>query len=349
MKFLIKAGRHIRQSVTPKHRNVFRCEPGAVLDGESVTDYAFRRASFGSGPDSVRIIGCVIENYVPAFQMGAILAGGHTLAEGTIGWIVDSCEVRYNANLGVRLGERMSVRWSRVHHNGTLGIGGRGDSILILGNEISHNNYQLKGDPGFEAGGTKFVLTTWLRVRENWVHHNEGPGLWTDFDNDDVVYEDNVVEDNAREGIVHEVSYSAVIRNNQVRRNGLRDPRRLVWPWGAGIGIHGAPDVEVYGNTVEDNAHGVAAIQQDRGAGRLGPFVVLNLWVHDNTIAMPTGMTGVVQDLGSQTVFSEGNNRFTTNTYRLTGNPRPFAWLDGLRTELEWTAYGQDSAGSFIR
>ena len=58
-------------------------------------------------------------------------------------------------------------------------------------------------------------------MRDNHVHHNEGPGLWTDIDNIHTLYEGNLVEHNANVGIFHEISYDAVIRNNIVRDNGL--------------------------------------------------------------------------------------------------------------------------------
>lgn len=345
--FLLRAGRHVRQRVVPKDRSVFRCEAGAILDGQNVTDYAFMRS--GSGPDDVRIVGCVIEHYAPPAQMGAILAGGHAAADGTHGWVVDSTEVRYNANLGIRLGHGMKVRGSYVHHNAVLGIGGIGDDILVENTEIAHNNEQGAGELGFEAGGTKFVLSARLVVRGNFVHHNHGPGLWTDIGNIHTLYENNRVEDNYQEGIVHEISYQATIRNNQVRRNGLGDPRGGVWLWGAGIGVHSSPDVEIYGNVVEGNRHGIVAIQQNRGSGRFGPYLVRNLSVHDNTVTMAAGESGVVQDVGDTTVFTGRNNRFTHNTYRTTGNDHPFAWMNRPRTEAEWLAYGQDATGSFSR
>ena len=40
--FLLKAGTHVRQSVVPKAGDVFRGEPGTVLDGQNATAFAFR-------------------------------------------------------------------------------------------------------------------------------------------------------------------------------------------------------------------------------------------------------------------------------------------------------------------
>ena len=88
----------------------------------------------------------------------------------------------------------------------------------------TYNNARFAYSMDFEAGGTKFVKSDGLVARGNFVHHNGGPGLWSDIDNIRTLYEGNRVEDNAREGIVHEISYSAVIRGNTVLRNGLRVP-----------------------------------------------------------------------------------------------------------------------------
>jgi hypothetical protein len=107
--------------------------------------------------------------------------------------------------------------------------------VLIEGNEIAFGNWRFASDPGFESGGTKFVKTDSLIVRNNYVHDNGGPGIWTDIDNVHVLIENNRVEANAREGIVHEIGYSAVIRNNSVTGNGTGDPYRgQGWLWNAG-------------------------------------------------------------------------------------------------------------------
>jgi parallel beta-helix repeat protein len=354
--FLIKAGRHSRQSVLPKNGDIFRCEAGAILDGENVTPYAFTRS--GGDPDDVRIVGCVIEHYAPAAQMGAILAGGHSASDLTDGWIVDSTEVRYNTNLGIRVGNRTKVRWSNVHHNGTLGIGGTGDDILIESTEIAYNNPSGAG-LGFESGGTKFVLTNRLIARNNRVHDNKGPGLWADIGNRGFLFEDNLVEDQLQDGIVIEISYGGIIRNNTCRRNGLGDTRRFAWPWGAGIGIHasGGPGIEVYGNVLEGNAYGISLIQQARGTNHLDPagvdpeMYVQNINAHDNTIKLATGSLGAsqgVDDSGTSGLFSSGRNIvFTRNGYSQNGIAYPFAWANSYRTSAQWRGYGFDTDGSF--
>jgi Right handed beta helix region len=352
--FLLKSGTHVRQSIVPKSGDVFRGEPGTVLDGQNVTAFAFRGWNGTRWVDGVTLRHISITRYTPPAQNGAIW-GGDDLTRSTTGWVLDSLDVSYNANLGVRIGNRMRVTNSHLHHNGTINIGGVGVGVLIEGNEIAYGNWRLASDPGFESGGTKFVMTDSLVVRNNYVHDNGGPGIWTDIENVHVLIENNRVEGNAREGIVHEIGYSAVIRNNSVTGNGTGDPYRgQGWLWNAGIGIHASRDVEVYGNTVSGNANGIVAVQQRRGAGRLGAYVVENLWVHDNRVTQgvgPAGALGVaagaVQDAGDPAIFTSRNNRFQNNSYTLGATSRPFAWQNAARTATEWRDYGQDRTGAF--
>ncbi|MDP1465830.1 right-handed parallel beta-helix repeat-containing protein, partial [Klebsiella pneumoniae] len=83
---------------------------------------------------------------------------------------------------------------------GQIGIAGIGDDVLIENNEIAFNNYAGYG-ASWEAGGTKFVRTNNLIVRGNRVHHNNGPGLWTDIDNMNSTISDNDVFYNTGAGI----------------------------------------------------------------------------------------------------------------------------------------------------
>jgi parallel beta-helix repeat protein len=171
----------------------------------------------------------------------------------------------------------------------------------------------------------------------------------TDIGNIYTLYENNTLEDNERGGIFHEISYDAVIRNNTARRNGTG----RAYPWwtnGAGIEISGSSNVEVYGNTVEDNFQGITGLDDHRGNGRYGPYVLRNLYVHDNLIISRitepgAGRTGVV-DIDEWSAFTTGNNRFERNQYVLSDpNGRRFMWF-GERTQLEWQNYGNDVGSS---
>jgi parallel beta-helix repeat protein len=295
--------------------------------------------AFGGSASNVTIEGLVIEKFANRAQQGAV--------DGvqSSGWTVRNNEIRLNHGLGLRLGTTMNAIDNYVHHNGQLGVGGVGDNILVEGNEISYNN-TAGYDPDWEAGGTKFVQTLYLLVRNNFVHHNYGPGLWTDIDNRSSVFEGNLVEDNLRMGILHEISYAIVIRNNTVRRNGFG---LASWVWGAGIVISSSSNAEVYGNVVEDNAGGIVGVQQNRGSGPYGAYQVSNLWVHDNTVRLTQGYMGIGQDVGDTSYFTSRNNRFERNTYSVGSYSYPFAWMDAARDYSQWRSFGNDVTGTLTQ
>lgn len=333
--FLIKTGVHRRQSVKPKNGMTFVGEPGAVLDGENATTYAF----WGDA-DNVTIRNLEIRNYKPADRMGAVR--GATPQDLTSGWVIEDCEIHHNLTGGIKTGHRMVIRGNYIHHNGQTGMTGSGDEVLVEDNEVAFNGSSQYGTS--TTGGAKFVKTRNLAVRNNDFHDNTENGIWMDIDCMDSLIEDNRVVDNAGQGIMFEISYRVVIRRNHVEGNGFGRPR---WLYGAGIMISSSPDAEVYGNTVKNNAQGITAVMQDRGSGAAGLHETRNLYVHDNVITMDEGLTGLGQDIGNQSYYTSKNNRFRRNTYYLGPDEKYFNWMNGKRTENEWKSYGQDVDGVF--
>ena len=137
------------------------------------------------------------------------------------------------------------VRSNNIHHNGGFGLLGAGPNTLIEDNEISYNN-TVGYNPYWGAGGSKWVLTTGLIVRGNFSHNNKGPGLWTDIDNINTLYERNRVEDNGRNGVFYEGSSGSIIRSNGIRRNG-----------NTGVFVSMSQNTQIYSNTLESNFRGI--------------------------------------------------------------------------------------------
>jgi parallel beta-helix repeat protein len=327
--FVVKAGVHRRQQVIPRNGDSFVGEPGAVLTGEGVTEFAF-----GGNPVNVTVQRLVIEGYVPPLQKGVVRGGQ--------GWVVEDNEVRWNSGIGIAAGPDWQVRGNYVHHQGQLGMSGSGYNIVVEDNEIAFNNTD-NIDPYWEAGGTKFVHTTNLVVRGNYVHDNKGPGLWTDANNIHTFYEGNRVINNFGPGIFHEISYDAAIRNNLVEGNGFGYPD---WIDGAGILVSDSPNVEIYGNTVRNNNDGIAGKQvsrPDSAAAMYGPWELRNMWVHDNLIVMNAGHTGIVRNTQDPVWGPDWNNRFDYNTYTLGSANQYYAWSFGTGTTPQWRAAGQDT------
>jgi hypothetical protein len=303
------------------------------------------RVAFSPSSPKVKIQGLIIEKYAIPPQMGAI---GDQYAQPE--WEIVSNEVRLNHGTGINAGARSVVSGNHVHHNGQKGIGAVGEDVLIEQNEIAYNN-TAHVDAGWEAGGTKFALTTRLVVRRNCVHHNRGPGLWTDIDNLDVLYEENVVFSNRGIGIFHEISFDAVIRDNIAADNG----QEFAWLYGAQILVSTSKNVQVSGNQLFVSAtHGnaIGVVWQNRGNG----YAATGNSLHDNDVTFlgdapvwqgVPGLMGVAADFAPATTDAFLQNSMNANRYHMKDSgARHFAWNNATLSFSELQAAGQESAGS---
>lgn len=325
-----------------------------VGPGKWYLDYSERRAFLAENPTghtvevsvlpfairgdagNVRIEGLTIEKYATAASDGAV-DGRSGSGRMSSNWVVQNNVVTLNHGMGIRLGDGMQVLANKAIENGQLGLGGGGNNGLVDGNEIARNNY-AGYDYNWEAGGTKFAYTKNLTVRNNFVHDNDGPGLWTDLDNVDTLYDNNHARSNRGAGILHEVSYHAIIRNNVIEEDGFSDlPQTAAW-YGAGIIIAGSSGVEVYGNTVTDCMNGIVGIQPRRDHNGV-PYLLEGLNVHDNTITQGQGVAAGILCAGGlgEAVFVSQNNRFTNNQFHLgNSHSRYFAWGGAELSYRDW-------------
>jgi len=325
------------------HFDFEREEIHVADDPEShIFEVSVTPAAFVGSTQNVTIRGLTIEKFANPAQMGAIHNYSTTVRTGR-GWIVEGNTIRQNHGTGLRVDEGAEVRHNQIHHNGQLGINAQGTGGLIEHNEIAYNNTR-RFDYWWEAGGAKFVRTKDLTVRHNHVHHNTGPGLWTDADNLNVRYEENLVEDNYGPGIFHEISYDALIVDNLLKRNGLG----IGWYMGAGILVAASSNVEVKGNQVLSNANGIVGVHQERGKGPKGLYEVEGLYVHDNHVEMNVGASGVAVDPKYTRERKTNRNRFDSNTYVIGRQKQPFVWLGRPLSTVEWSEAGQDPNGRFL-
>jgi parallel beta-helix repeat protein len=335
--FVVESGVHYEQTANLKHGDELIGQPGAVMDGRNVTNWAVQP----NRANNVTVRGLEIRHYSSEDQYAPITARTYEGAAAGIAWTVENCDLHHNSYAGLALSDGSIARNNRIHDNGVIGIEVswvRERGALVEGNEIYRNN-TTGADEYHEAGGSKFGATENLIVRNNFVHHNNGPGLWTDTDNVNTLYESNVVEDNSGSGIFHEISYSATIRNNQVRGNGFRTRG---WLWEGGIMLAGSQGVKINGNILVDNYNGITLIQQNRGSGVLGPYLLRNVTVRDNTVVR-SGRTGAVQDVGDQAIFTTRNITFQNNDYESVVG---FSWADRSLSWSQWRGYGMDLTGS---
>ena len=298
----------------------------------------------------VTIKNLLIEKYAVAIPAGAVGCCG----PAPVNWLLENNEIRLNHGAGVVVGSESIVTQNYIHHNGHLGIAAEGNDILFEANEISHNVY-TGVDCGWECGGGKFSLTDELSVVGNYVHHNNGPGIWTDTDNTNVLYEGNWVWWNARQGIQHEISQNVVIRNNDVRYNGINND---IWLWGSQILIQNSSNGEIYDNTIyvhADGGNGIGIIHQDRDA-----YLAEDNFVHHNEITHLGlyGISGIVDDSGDGDLDGDGapdwgcradeaNNLFDFNSYHHNGVPEKFEFCDfWYLTWEQFRAEGQEPNGT---
>jgi parallel beta-helix repeat protein len=343
--FYLRAGAHTQQQVVPKSGNTFVGENGAVMDGQNITAYAFYSNNLGQ--TNVTIRGLEIKNYtVPDSYFGAITGNNVT------NWVVTENVVHDNRQAGIRAGTGAGwqVLRNTTYANGTDGIHGyQCDGALIQDNEVYGNN-PANNSTGGESG-MKILGAKNLTIRGNNVHDNNGIGIWSDTNYPTVLIENNTVSANSKAGIWHEVSYDAIIRNNIVTGNGSPSVPLTGWIDSAGIQVSNSPNVEIYGNTVQDNANGIC-IMQGNGyvtTGPYGAYGVRNLYVHDNVVRMAVGRTGLAQNVEDKSHFTSKNNRFVNNIYDLGPNSIYFTWDDKNLTESQWQAYGLDVTGTFTR
>jgi parallel beta-helix repeat protein len=312
-------------------------DPTNALMELSATPQAIVSKSNNSGVPDVALSGFVVEKFANRAQQPAIQMGP--------GWVIDRLEVRHNHGVGVESGNRSLLHNSHVWGQGQLGLSGANAvDARVEDNEVNGNN-AAGYEPNWEGGGSKWAFTRNLLVSGNDVHDNRGPGLWTDGDNLDTTYEGNKVESNYGPGILHEISYDAVIRNNSLRRNALAVAGKSIW-WGADITLNGSQNVQIYGNRIDSSVNGIGLVDTDRGSGRYGTYKVTNTDVHDNVLALAgaaqTGLAG-----RSSAFLSTAGNRFRANTYYITSlTGRSWQWQGSL-TKEEWQRYGQDTTGTF--
>jgi hypothetical protein len=299
------------------------------------------RSAFSGNANNVTIRGLIIEKYAqPAGEAAIESKQGEN-------WTIEQNETRWNHAVGIKAANGWRILNNKTHHNGDAGMGGSGRDILVEGNEMYKNNYAGYW-PGWESGGAKFVLTENLVVRNNYSHDNIGPGLWTDINNKNTLYEGNRTTNNT-EGIFHEISFHAVIRNNTIWNDGNNTFGHHEED--AGILIGESRDVEVYGNKITNCKNGILGRQLNRNQDARNyhvdePYEIRNLYVHDNDITQDSGIAlGIVKPAPhvSDDIFSSWGNRFEHNLFHLSdAHGDFFAWQNNRYTEDRWREMMKD-------
>lgn len=300
--------------------------------GDSEVELSVVPYAFGGDATDATIEGLIIEMYASPAQRGAINAGS--------GWTIVGNEIRHNHGAGLYPGSDSLVTDNYFHHNGQIAIDGGGVDSVYERNEIAFNNL---GDFSFEwgAGGVKFVHTSNLVLRDNFVHHNLGPGLWIDGYNVETLFQGNRVVENLDAGIKIEISGSATVRDNLVVGNGFGNSSP---PRGAGILIRESGPVEVFGNQLRANKDALVLHHDDGRENDTGNHLH-GVLVHDNEITLDGGVVGYFGDIPFD-AFETADLVFEDNRYL--GSEAEPLFLDHDRPVRfdEWQESGRDVGSS---
>jgi hypothetical protein len=284
----------------------------------------------------------VIRNYNPPHREGIIDRG----TPAGQNWIVEYNEIANSAETGVRVSSGWKTRHNHIHHNQRYALSGSGQATLIEYNEM--NNNCIMGASG-ECSNTKIVHSDGTTWRGNYMHDNDGNGLWNDINNINVLMEQNIITNNTRSGIFHEISCKATIRNNYLENNGTSKKEGDKYMAGSnGIAVSDSPNVEIYGNTLVNNYKGIGAVNWEHN-NRINVNKCVpetrELYVHDNTITHKgTGaVAGLSGSMDADKFYGSAfNNRFRNNTYKIDSSVR-FTWKSSLYTYTQWkNDLGQD-------
>jgi hypothetical protein len=300
----------------------------------------------GGASDAVTVKNLIFEK----FGGGEVSLYEHNALKAVNGWRVENNEFRLISFMAVANFGNGVVRNNYIHHNGRLGIVGGG---FIEGNIISYNNTH-GWQSGTDAGATKFHGTNGMVLRGNIVANNKSRGFWVDFDNINVTYENNVIENNLQMGILHEVSCAAVIRYNVLRGNNSAFAGKPLSS-GAQIFTRSSKDLDIYGNDVTGASPGVHGIglwgdfngsqPQSYTGSNCGTILLQNIQVHDNVVRLDVG-----QLTGNPWGGSYYNIVFSNNTYYLKDLTGPhFHYNGGPWNKDQYKGAGGDVNGKFYQ
>jgi hypothetical protein len=235
-------GQHTHATIEASDGDTFIGAPGAIMNGEKSTHYAFTGQYNDTANQHVTIKYLTIEYYDPMQGGGAVNGNGNN------GWTEEYDLMQYNSpGAAMMLGGENVVNGNCMTRNGEYGFNGYSyvdekyehnftggaTKIRFTNNDVSYNNTQ-KTTSGIEGGG-KFWQDGNVTVRGNYFHNNiDSPGVWMDTDNAGFLVQDNYISGNGREGLMYEISYNADIIDNTFMDNGMQaGPENAAFPTGA--------------------------------------------------------------------------------------------------------------------
>ncbi|MDQ1663967.1 MAG: trimeric autotransporter adhesin [Blastococcus sp.] len=288
---------------------------------------------------------------------------------------LENVVVRDNATQGLfvggtNLGVRNVLRHVTAERNGMLGMeasyadGLVVDGLRAVGNNTEHFNMAPV------SGGVKITRSRGLTVRDSVIADNLGTGLWFDESAYNATITGNDLLRNAGHGLAYEISSRALIADNVVAGNG-----------GLGMKINNASNIDIWNNTIVDNAdRPIWLVQDPRVASNantpghdprqaqpdptmtwlLGPMTVKNniiggrttgnclLCVQDSALHRTAAQIAVTADGNAYHRLSAGSPTWTVAWPVGPGNPQVYPALAEFRSGTGQERHGTEFTGAPI-
>ncbi|MCX8082730.1 MAG: right-handed parallel beta-helix repeat-containing protein [bacterium] len=327
---------------------------------EHMIEVGTKWTPFEGGGDDVVLKGLTFTHFAnPPYGEGHLSLGGITVSGNN--WLVEDCTSIFNAGVGIMLrGNNNIIRKCKSIHNGWLGFfafwGTYGNKIIEC--ESSYNNWKYI-NPVLGSGGMKFCLVSEYIISGCKVLENQGPGIWFDDRSRDVVIINNVImNNNAHAGIMYEISYAGIIKDNFCAFNDTSyfPSGEDIW-LGGGILIQNSAGCIVENNILFKNAHGIIFVDGDRCVSTNSPnnrieenyYLVYNNTIRKNILIDNKGYAIVQWHSSNVLPFKDSNNISVENCFiEREQSPVKFNW-GGAETFDDIKQKGYDSNSQLIR
>jgi len=286
------------------------------------------------GGANVTIQNIIVEKYA-SDSADAAIAGGY-------GWVLNNVTARWNHSGGAAIGPNGDIEQGSYSDNGQEGIFiYDAPNSVVHAAEIAGNNF-AGYDYTYEAGGLKGGTTSGnpsssgMQIINNYVHDNNGRGLWIDSDSSNYTYAYNDIENNLAEGILDECNLGPVIHDNVLRNNGQGGNYYAQW---GQITFNDTQYGNIYNNTIEvgvNVGNGITMEAINRGSGLIGLWQLSHNTVYNNTVTFDDnhGTTGMV----FWGVANDGTNTWDYDTYYMPDTSQPHWFFAGSGALNTWSA-----------
>jgi parallel beta-helix repeat protein len=312
-------------------------DAGTVVLGSDPAGHDVELGVAGDGFGS-QAAGLVIRD----LSLDLFTSGGIDMRGVAHGWTVENVDVTAAHDIGIKLLDGSTLEGGSIAWSGRYGLSAHGADVTIDGVDVSHSDaarYRDSTTGGcVAAGGSKFVRTVGLVLRNSTFHDNLCNGIWLDVDTYDSTVVGNSSMRNEKDGIRVEVSHMLAISDNTVSDNG-----------GWGIYLSNAPDADVHGNTVANDKNGAIVLHwsgRTSPTSAYGSYATSDTDVHDNTMVLtaPGQSVGIFDATGTGYAYSAAAaNRFYANHYVLPDAAASWFHLGGKLTWSAWRTAGMDT------